>query len=130
MKIKITNIPKVEEALSAVNGKARSFTVQAADIHALSIAAEAKMARGGLTQKARVGAVLTHRPAGPSANSYKYAAISTKIELTKTTGGWWLTGVERASVWPKESAQSVVSVSQTVADTIALNSLDGFRVVI
>ena len=130
MKIKITNTAKIDEALRAVNGKARSFTVQAADIHALSIAAEAKMARGGLTQKARVGAVLTHRPAGPSANSYRYAAISTKIELTKTTGGWWLTGVERASVWPKESAQSVVSVSQTVADTIALNSLDGFRVVI
>ena len=130
MKIKITNIVKIEEALRAVNGKARSFTIQADDIHGIVIAAEAKMARGGLTKKAQVGAVLTHRPAGPSANSYKYAAISTRVELTKTTGGWWLTDVKRASVWPKESAQSIVSVSQTVADTIALNSLDGFRVVI
>ena len=108
MKINVNNTRKIEDALRAVNGTARSFTLaSAADVR--SVAADAEERLSFLTKQERIGAYVNYHPAGPSAKSYKYAAISTTIFMRRYATGWFLTGATRSEIYPRAQARACTS---------------------
>jgi hypothetical protein len=96
MKIKIE---KCADALAAVNGDAREHTYTALDLNMVADRAEAQMAALGLTLAQRAGAVVHCVSGGNVPNAYKYSRVLTRAALTRTSGGWWLTGAHRVSGW-------------------------------
>lgn len=92
---------RVDAALLSVNSRARSFTVTTyGDVRAVVDKVDERLDSLGVSKKNRVGAKVTFVPGGPRSNSYKHAAISTKITLIRTSNGWFMAGVERDEVYP------------------------------
>ena len=120
----------IAAALAAVNGRATQFTITCAgQLRDIAAEAEAIMDRAGLAEKYRVGADVAHVPAGPYANAYKHAAISTRVTLTRKAGGaWTLAKAERVDVWPREKARTAVHISPAAAGAVARNALAPFVV--
>ncbi len=109
----------INAALDKVNGKAVSHTINTyAGVAMIADRAEELLDARGVTKKGRVGTTVIHTPSGPSASSYKYAAVSTAIYLKRVADGWRLTGVERSSVWPKSSETFSLTVSAGAAADI------------
>jgi hypothetical protein len=128
MKIKIdttSNNEVINAELDKVNGKASSFTIASA-LEVEKIAARAEKKLELLPKAMRKGAVVRYRPAGPSANSYKYAAKSTRITIERGASGWFLTGVESAEVQPKRSENFVISITDAQADEIKARAIAPF----
>jgi len=110
---------RVEAALLSVNGRARSFTVTAyGDVRAVVDKVEERLDRLGVSKSNRLGAEVTFVPGGPRSNRYNHAAISTKITLIKTSGGWFLTRVERDLVYPTASERLKIAVSRDGCEQI------------
>lgn len=121
--------PPVEAALEAVNGKALSFTIAAfAEVIEIALEAEERLAAKGIKKANRVGTVVKYRPAGPSANGYRYAAATTFLTLERTTGGWWLTAVERDTVQPKQSECFDLIITPAAHDDVIRAAMAGLRV--
>lgn len=122
--------PAIVAALDAVNGRADAFTVSSwGDLSILAGKAEDELERKGVTQKNRTGAQLTYTPAGPTANSYKRGAISTRVTLRRTSAGaWTLAQVERTTVWPKNPERRTLTVSPAAREDIIRNALAGIAV--
>jgi len=110
---------RVEAALLSVNGRARSFTVTAyGDVRAVVDKVEERLDRLGVSKSNRLGAEVTFVPGGPRSNRYNHAAISTKITLIKTSGGWFLTRVERDLVYPTASERLKIALSRDGCEQI------------
>jgi len=119
----------VEEALKEVNGRAETHTItRFAEVHRLATRAENQLAASGLSKSERIGAVLEYRPAGPSANAYKYAAVATKLVLLRVTDGWRLKNVCRDSVFPKQAEMFEIHIDQETAEIIKKKALSGYKV--
>lgn len=129
MKIKIVeaNREAIEAALAAVNGKAESFTISSfAQVRVVADALAQQFKDDGVTLREAAGAVARHRPAGPYANKYRYAAKSTIITVVVGANGkdFYLTGVQSSGVAPKQAelwdvrlkAESKAAWSRRVAD--------------
>lgn len=117
----------VQAALDAANGKATAFTVHYAnDIYHLLLQAERYLADNGIPVSDRAGATVTMTPAGPSANAYKNAAISPRVALARSGTGWYLTGVERVDVWPRNPKKFAVTISDRAADALVRRTLAAF----
>jgi hypothetical protein len=119
----------VQAALDAVNGKAVSFTISS--WHALVAVAECAeklLKQRGVATKSRNGAVCTYRPAGPQANAYKYDAISTTVEMTRGSTGWFLTGCDGDSVSPRQKEKFVVAISLAARDQVIAHAMIGLAV--
>ena len=115
----------VAAALQAVNGKANSFTIR----HLFDIAEIAKRAEAtldALPRSQRPGVTLTYTPAGPTAAAYKYGAVSTELKLARTVGGWYLTGVERTTVYPREKERLDIHITGEQADIVTAKALNPF----
>lgn len=120
----------VNAALAAVNGRANSFTVTShSDLNHLAKRAEKLLEERGVKTKNRVGAVCEYRPSGPSANAYKYDAISTGIEITRFAGGWFLTGCSRESVYPREKEIFTIALTETAVADVAAHAMTGFTAI-
>lgn len=131
MKLKITtdNAAKIEAALAEVNGKATAFTV--ATYHAVAVYAEAiekRLDASRLPKAERNGVTATIRPAGPTANAYKYAAKSTTVTLQRGAKDWYLTAVTDASVYPRERERVTIKISEAQRDAISRKALEDFTV--
>jgi hypothetical protein len=100
MKIKTDKPDQIEKALANVNGKAESFAITTAE-QVEHIANRGERALAHIAKSRRIGAIVTHRPAGPPALAYGYSAISTQIEIRRFASGWFLTSVSKVSVQPK-----------------------------
>lgn len=117
----------LDAALAAVNGRAESFTVTSySHLDYLSKRAEKLLEERGVRTKNRVGAVLEYRPAGPSANAYKYDAISTGVEITRFSTGWFLTDCSRESVYPREREVFTIALGEKAIDDIVAYAMTGF----
>lgn len=120
-------ITAIEDALANVNGSATSFTItKAAAVHRIVKRAEKHLLDNNVLPSEMAGAKVFFRPAGPSANAYKYAAISTMIELTRTGSGWYLTAAERVEVRSRQAEQFRVCVSDKAAYNAAMRTLKAF----
>jgi hypothetical protein len=110
---------RVEAALLSVNGRARSFTLATyGDVRAVVDKVEERLDRLGVSKSNRLGAEITFVPGGPGSNSYRHAAISTKITLIRTSGGWFLVGVERDLVYPTSSERLKIALSRDGCEQI------------
>jgi hypothetical protein len=98
MKINLKNTELIEETLKSVNGKSISFTITDVD----SI-------RKMLPKRSKVGTKVTYRPAGPSANCYRYKSISTLVKIEKFPSGWFMVDAVRSQVWPKD--KQIITIS-------------------
>lgn len=130
MKIKITekNRDKIESELLKVNGRAESFTITKFN-EVESVAKRAENILYYVPVKERKGAKFLYRPAGATANSYKYAAKTTTLELERTSTGWFLTNISEYHVYPKTLETRIMKISQEQADIIAKKALEYFVVV-
>ena len=127
MKIKIceANAAKINAALKAVNGKAAAHTID--DYRYVEGAAQsAEQMLDTIAKKDRVGVRVGFTPAGPSANSYKYQAISTRIRMVRGSSDWFLVDVERDSVNPKQPTQFDVVLTRKAEAAIVAAALRPF----
>ncbi len=109
----------VVNALRAVNGKAEAYALTTfIEIWSVAHRAEELLGSRGVAKKRRVGTTVTYEPSGPSANSYKYAAISTTIYLKRVADGWRLIGANRSSVYPKSTETFSLTISPEAAADI------------
>ncbi len=116
----------INAALDKVNGKAVAHTINTyAEVWAIADRAEQLLDARGVTKGRRAGTTVTYGPSGPSASSYKYAAISTTIHLKRVADGWRLVGVNRSSVWPKGSETFSLTVSAGAAADIYRAAFEG-----
>jgi hypothetical protein len=127
MKIKIdtANNEAINAELDKINGKATSFTITCTK-ELIDIANRAEKKLEALPKAMRKGAVVRYRPAGPSANSYKYAAKSTRITIERGASGWFLTGVESAEVQPKRPESFVIAITDAQAEEIKARAIAPF----
>jgi hypothetical protein len=104
---------RVEAALASVNGRAESFALTTyGDVRAVVRKAEQRLNNLGVSKKNQVGAEVTFVPSGPTSNSYKYAAITTRITLSRTSGGWFLTSASRDEVYPNSDERLRIALSR------------------
>jgi hypothetical protein len=129
MKIKIdtANNEALNAALDKINGKATSFTITCTR-ELIDIATRAEKKLEALPKAMRKGAVVRYRPAGPSANAYKYAAKSTRITIERGASGWFLTGVESAEVQPKRPESFVIAITDDQAEEIKSRAIAPFSI--
>ena len=119
-------IRKIDAALKAVNGKAQSFAVTRwRAVAVVADRAEKLLADRGVAKKSRAGARLVYRPEGPTANRYKYSAISTEVELTRTSGGWFVTHISAATVYPRTAERFDLYVSGAAKRDIVDKAMAG-----
>lgn len=117
----------IRTALDEVNGAATAFTVcNASDVYALSRRAESYMQEKNVPESERAGATVTFRPAGPVAGAYKYNAVSTDVTLARTGSGWYVTGVERAKVYPRSPERFAVTLSDRAIKNLMRRTLKAF----
>jgi hypothetical protein len=129
MKIKITldNNAAINSELDKVNGRATAFTITCTK-ELLDIVAEAEKKLSILPKADRKGAAINYRPAGPSANSYKYAAKSTRVTCERGASGWFLTGVFESEVQPKRPALMDIMITPAQAAEIQRRAVEPFTV--
>lgn len=104
----------VEAALREVNGRATAFTVTAfAEVVAIAANATKLLDRRDVRIADRAGVTVTFRPAGPSANRYKYSAPSTLVTLRLASDGktWRLAAVEADTVFPRSGETFAMSMT-------------------
>ena len=110
---------RVEAALLSVNGRARTFTLTTyGDVRAIVRKVEERLDSLGVSKKNQLGAEVTFVPCGPTSNSYKYAAITTRITLIRTSGGWFLTDVARDEVYPNSDERLQIALSRDGCEQI------------
>ena len=130
MKININNTAKIESSLARVNGKATSFTVTSAqDLHDVCGEATNTLASHALPKNLWYGTMVTYRPNGPHAKSYRYGSISTTVTMQLGHNGqWFLTDAVKSIVLPKQSRQFEITVSQAALDALVAGVTQKFRV--
>lgn len=132
IKLELTDACKlaIQAELDDINGRATAFTVCSAEsVFALAARAELYLADHGIPISDRAAAKVTLRPAGPTANSYKYGAVSTEVTLRRRAGGlnrWVLEAVERASVYPRNPERFAVMISDLAARNAVKRTLAAF----
>lgn len=121
------NIAAIDEALRAVNGRATAFAVTDAELVAkFGMLAESRLEEMHVVVSDRNGATATYNPAGPSANSYKYAAASTLITLSRQAGKWYITNIEKSRVWPRQPERFNVRITDKAADNLEKRVMAAF----
>ena len=121
---------EIQKALDAVNGKATSFTVcSASHVREIAWNVEAMLDRRGVTKANRGGTVVTFRPAGPSASSYKHSAVSTQITMERaSTGAWYLTSITRVDVYPNQTERLSIQITAAARDDVTRHAMRDFVV--
>ena len=105
IKICEANRDAIESALSDVNERATTFVLTSLeDVKDAVEKVEAKLS-GILPKAAHRGAGASFTGAGPGSSSYRNQAITTCIDIERRASGFFLTGVKRASVFPKTKAR-------------------------
>tara|TARA_S200002703_G_scaffold105188_2_gene91311 strand:+ start:213 stop:632 length:420 start_codon:yes stop_codon:yes gene_type:complete len=130
MKLSINwkNDTQASAHLDSVNGKASSFTVSMTGLRAMAARAELELDRRGVLRKNRKGSRLLATPAGPSAASYKYSAISTDVVLMRGAKEWYLTEAKRTSVNPREAERFLLAVSAAAGDNIKAKAFENITI--
>ena len=127
IKIHAKNAQKIRDALAAVNGNARSFTITSiSDVWPAIRDAEQQLST--LPKADRVGASFTYTPAGPSASSYKYAAVSTCIHVERRATGWFLVDVRPDEVRPRSPERLAVTITPEQCAEIQRRAVAGFKI--
>ncbi len=118
---------KIRAALDPINGKAESFTITSwGELREFAKNAEAQLAM--LPKAERKGASATCTPAGPTANCYKYSAVSTTVTIERFATGWFLVAAARSEVYPKSPERCNITITEAQRDEIQRRSVANFAV--
>jgi hypothetical protein len=130
VKIKVTdeNLTKIWDALDRSNGKARKNTALPGDVFALAERAEQSLADSGLPLREHSGTEVRWHAAGATANAYGYRMLRTRISLTRGTKGWFLTGLERVELPPRQNEFYRLVISPAQRERIVAAALATFEV--
>jgi len=130
VKIKVAdeNLTKMWDALDRANGVSRKNTALPRHIFALADRAEASLVASGLAARDRSGSEVGWHAGGPSAYAYRYKMLRTRITLTRGTKGWFLTGLERIRVYPRQSELYRIMISLKQRQRIVAVALNAFQV--
>lgn len=116
----------VEDALKAVNGRASSFTLTLySEVMHVVKEVEDKLSARGVSKSAMTGVTATYKPAGPSANAYKYSAKSTIITVKRVADGWRLVDVAETQVYPRENGKLSIVLTEKARDAVLRHAFDG-----
>lgn len=119
---------RLNQAVENVNGRATAFTLSSRNILDLAADSEMWLDRHDMSKKSRVGVSVFHRPAGPSASSYKYRVATTEVVIVRRTSGWVLSEIKRGSVNPKQGATTRYVIDEATRDVIVRNALAGTEI--
>ena len=126
--ILISDGAALQEAINARRGRAMTHTADASEIITAAQQAEATLAKAGLSETGRVGAVAQHLTAGPGANSYRNAVIGSKATLKRAKDGWKLTGYETVSRYPRSPERLNIIISERQREAVVKASLRPFLI--
>ena len=129
MRIKLTikNNSAINAELAKVNGKAESFTITCTN-QILQAIKRAEQKLSAIPKAQWRGAMVMFRPAGPSANSYKYNAKSTRVYLERGATDWFLVRIQPDAVSPKEKEFLYITISADQAAEIQRRAIAEFSV--
>ena len=97
MKIKVTDVEKINAALEDVQNRCSARTVDAADVAKICERVEERL---GISKRAMDGITVVadcHAQQFPSA--YRYTPESTHVYLMYRRGAWYMTDARRESCW-------------------------------
>lgn len=128
IKLNIQNNSAINAELLKVNGRAESFTVTCTKqiLEAIK-GAERKMS--AIPKAKWKGAKVMFRPAGPSANAYKYNAKSTRVFIERGATDWFLVNIQPDAVSPKEKEFLHITISADQAAEIQRRAVAEFYVI-
>ncbi len=127
MKIKIipANAKAIEDALSAINGKAVEHTfINYASILLVANRAEKALADIGLRLADRQGASVVAESGQLLPSAYKFAAKSTLVKLLRGKDAWFLVDVKAEKLSPKSKPIWQVWLAQDQIDFACKNLID------
>jgi hypothetical protein len=114
----------IEYALASENGRAiRHALTTYSSILYLAMEAEKLLADRGITKRNRAGTVVTCHPGASGMND-----VTTEVELTRTSGGWWLTGVCKVYLYSRQAERRDYVISTTARDDVVRHALRGISV--
>jgi hypothetical protein len=114
----------IEDALAAENGRAvRHALTSYSNILSLTIEAEKLLADRGVTKRNMAGTVLTYHPRASGMSD-----VTTEVELTRTSGGWWLTGVSKFYPYSRQAELRDFVISKKAYDEVVRYALRGMSV--
>ena len=113
MKIKISDgkVAEINEAFSAIKGKAVTHTASHHEIFELAAAMEAKLESLGIPKKDRAGATATGCSGGNVPSAYKWTRTVTRYKIERKSSDWFLVDAARIDIYGNASAQRL-SVTQ------------------
>ena len=127
IKVSIQNNAAINAELLKVNGKAEAFTVTCTN-QIFQAVARTEQKLSAIPKAQWRGAQVMFRPAGPSANSYKYNAKSTRVYLERGATDWFLVRIQPDAVSPKEKEFLHITISADQAAEIQRRSVAEFSV--
>jgi hypothetical protein len=130
MKIKVTDdaLLPISDALDRANGKAQKHTALPGDIFALAARAEESLISSGLPTRERAGAEVIWHGAGPTANAYGYRMTRTRVILSRGRNNWFLTGLERVGVYPRQSELYRITISPAQRERVVATALRSYQI--
>ena len=128
MKISISdeNIPKIQEALDLVQGRAKQHVFTGRDVVILALRAEQQLL-GMLPKTAAQGAKASARSGTALPNAYKYSRIVTRIELARGAKDWCFVGASVESAF-REAGRLGLTLTPAQADLAVARFRQNFSV--
>ena len=128
MKISISdeNIPKIQEALDLVQGRAKQHVFTGRDVVILALRAEQQLLEM-LPKTAAPGAKASARSGTALPNAYKYSRIVTRIELSRGAKDWCFVGASVESAF-REAGRLGLTLTPAQADLAVARFRQNFSV--
>ena len=128
MKISISdeNIPKIQEALDLVQGRAKQHVFTGRDVVILALRAEQQLLEM-LPKTAAPGAKASARSGTALPNAYKYSRIVTRIELARGAKDWCFVGASVESAF-REAGRLGLTLTPAQADLAVARFRQNFSV--
>ena len=122
MKIKLSEVTKINAALCAVNKNASAHCyTSASEIIALAESAEKRLGALGIAKKFRSGAVVRSTSGEGVPRAYKYSRNATEVRIVRFSTAWFLVLVAADTVY--ESGGSTSLRLTDAQDKIAVANL-------
>ncbi len=128
MKISISdeNIPKLQAALDAVQGRATQHVYTGRDVVILALRAEHQLL-ALLPKTAAPGAAASARSGTALPNAYKYSRIVTRLKLSRGSKHWCLVSAKVESAY-RDAGRLGLTLTQKQADLAVARFCQNFSV--
>ena len=120
---------KLAAALAHANGRASAHTARLADIIAAALDAEQQLAAVGLPKSRRVSCRASYESGGSVPSSYKYPRLVTRALIERGSGGWYVTNLTTATVWPSVIGGTTISIPASADEYLVGKLHDRYAVI-